>query len=70
MRTLTETIFCDSCNKDISPTSSAYPHNWILEVSVKDVAKHGGAVYALIMYPPLENNLYFCGVKCMTKYEL
>jgi len=63
-------IICDSCNSDISPKITSYPHEYILKLSAFDVAEHSenGAIYSIMMVPPLEKDLYFCGLECVRNY--
>lgn len=62
-------IFCDSCNADISPRSTGYPNNYILKVVPYNIEIIDGAVFACIVHPPIDHDLYFCGVQCMKNYD-
>ena len=65
------TITCDSCKNDLSPKASGYPHEYILRLTVEDVALfNGGAVYAMMIHPPIGNDLYFCNLKCMKNFNI
>lgn len=69
MKQTTTTITCDTCKKDISPRVSGYPAEYILHVKAMNVAQSSGAVYAVLCYPPIDNDLYFCGLGCMRGYK-
>lgn len=64
-------ILCDTCEKDISPHVSGCPAEYILHVQAQDIAQHkaGQAIYSVMVYPPIDNDLYFCGIGCMQKYN-
>jgi hypothetical protein len=70
-RTQKTTILCDSCNKDISPAISGYEAEYILQIKAINVAMHksGQAIYSMMCHPPIDDDLYFCGLKCMTDYK-
>ena len=69
-KTVKTIIICDTCNKDISPHITGYPAVYILEVSVRNIAKHliNSAVYSVMIHPPIEDDLHFCDLHCMTSY--
>ena len=71
MKTETTTIICDSCSADISPKITSYPANYILRVSCINVDQHTEyqAIYSIAMQPPIDNDLYFCNLRCMTQYQ-
>lgn len=70
MKTTVTKIECDSCGSDISPKTTGYPNNYILKVSCVDIEVHnGGAVFSCLIHPPINNDLYFCGLACMTNYK-
>lgn len=63
-------INCDSCNADLSPHVTSYPNHYILKVSVEDIAISSGCVvYAIYINPPINQDLYFCGLACMKNYD-
>lgn len=70
MKEVTTKIICDSCGKDISPRISSYPAEYILKVQAINIAEHqaGQAVYSMMCYPPIDNDIYFCGLACIKKY--
>jgi len=70
MKNTITTITCDGCGNDISPEHTTYPHKYILKICCQDVALRSerGAVYAIYMSPPIKDDLYFCGMKCIKKY--
>lgn len=72
MRECTIKITRDTCSKDLSPKLTKYPHEYIMKVSVQDVAMHSeySVIYSLAMRPPIEDDLYFCGLECMTNYKV
>ncbi len=67
MKKTSVTINCDTCNKDISPKVSGYPHEWILKVQAIDVAMHreGMVMYSVMIQPWINEDLYFCNLACM-----
>lgn len=64
-------IICDTCKSDISPRESGYEAEYILHVQAVNVARHkrGGAIYSMMCHPPISDDLYFCGLKCMKDYD-
>lgn len=69
MKNIKTTIICDSCEKDISPIDTQYPHDYILRLSSYDRAYNtSGISYAVIRYAPIENDLYFCGLQCLKNW--
>ena len=71
MREVKETITCDTCNTDISPRVTCYPRQDILRVTCLNVAQHleYQMIYSVAMRPIIEQDLYFCGLECMKKYQ-
>lgn len=70
MRTEKVTITCDTCGKDISPRISGYEAEYILQVKATNIAIHSGhAIYAVMCHPPIDHDLYFCGLNCMRNYK-
>lgn len=64
----TTNIYCDKCQKQLN-TESSYPHRWILKVARQDVnVNTSGIEFAVYMRKPIENELHFCGTKCLVKY--
>jgi hypothetical protein len=63
----TTVITCDSCGKDISPAITNYPKNYILKLSALNVAQHteGSVIYSIQLYPPIDNDMYFCDLQCL-----
>lgn len=72
MKKTITTITCDTCETDISPEFTSYPHKFILHLSYIDVARHSNdsCVYSIMMYPPIQDDLYFCNLNCMSKYQV
>jgi len=70
MKKETIKINCDYCNADLSPHTTGYPNNYILKVSLVDIEVHNGAIFSCLIHPPINNDLYFCGLACMKKYEV
>ncbi len=59
-------IKCDSCDEDISPIDTMYPHEYILRLEAYDIAYNtSGAIYPVFTHKPLENDLFFCNKKCL-----
>lgn len=69
MKIVDTKINCDSCSADISPKNTGYPHNYILKVSCVDTEIIKGAIFACLSYPPINHDLYFCGLACMRNYK-
>jgi hypothetical protein len=60
---------CDTCDKDLSPIKTGYPNKYILRVTTEDIARSDGmGIFAVAIYPPIDSDLYFCGLKCMKAY--
>ncbi len=71
MKEVTTKITCDSCGADISPRLSGYSAEYILKVSAMNIAMHeeSQAIYSMMCYPPIKDDLYFCGIDCMKKFN-
>ena len=59
-------ITCDNCGKDIT-TTGAMP-TYRLHLSAEPLPHTGNAVFAVMVYPPIENDKYFCDVKCLKEF--
>lgn len=68
MKKMLVTITCDKCEKDISPEVTCFPRKDILRVTCENVALHGNVMHAVAICPILENDLHFCGWKCLKDY--
>lgn len=63
-------ITCDSCGADLSPYCDPYPHDYFLKVIMQDrILPHEGFIYDVLVHPPLEKDLHFCGLICMKNYK-
>lgn len=70
MKQVTTTITCDTCGNDLSPRHTGYPAVYILKVTVEDIARHDGMVFAVMVHPPIKHDLYFCNLNCMREYNV
>lgn len=63
-------ITCDSCSKDISPIATSYEADYILKVTAYNRAYNtSGVVFGMSIYPLIEQDLYFCGLRCMATFK-
>jgi len=63
-----EFITCDECSKDISPQKTSCPRRDILKLSCQNVAINSGAIFAVMLHPLLEEDMYFCGFCCLKNW--
>lgn len=70
MKKINVTIHCDTCYKNISPYVTCDPARYILKVQSENIARRNemGAINAVMVYPIIEHDLYFCDIKCMKSY--
>ncbi len=59
-------ITCDQCEQDIAETGGM--PEFRLKLSCEKLPHTGGMVYAVMVYPPIEKSLYFCGTACLGEW--
>ena len=58
-------ITCDNCGKELVVDSS-YPHHFSLMLSCVDTGINTSDMqYAVMMYPPIKGDKYFCNEECL-----
>ena len=58
-------ITCDHCGKDLSGIDR--PSNeWCLRLSAEQIPYASGFNYAMMFYPPISRDCYFCNLSCMS----
>lgn len=63
----TVTITCDQCGKDLATTGNCVDYRIALK-NESIPSWGGGAVTAMMIYPPLEQDHYFCSWRCLTEW--
>lgn len=59
-------IICDSCDRDITYTGNSIDYR--LALKNERIQSKEGAVTDMMVYPILDDDLYFCGKGCLKKY--
>lgn len=59
-------ITCDNCKKDLN-FSDGFT-KYALKLSCSALPHNEGYVLDVYVYPPIENDLHFCGLGCLKKY--
>jgi hypothetical protein len=59
-------MICESCERDLTFTYG--PTHHCLKLSDEHINPSGGAVVDVYVLPIIENDLYFCGFGCLSKY--
>ena len=54
-------ITCDGCGKDITSTAQ-------LHLLAESLPHTSNSVYAVLVYPPIESDWYFCDTKCLQRW--
>ena len=63
-----ESILCDNCKTELIE-ESAYPHKFVLQLSVIDAIRHRDTTqYAIAMLPPFKNDKHFCNKECLLSW--
>ncbi len=63
-----KSLTCDECEKELI-VDSKYPHKYSLKVSAIDTGINTSAsTFMVAVYPPIENDLHFCGMKCLKSW--
>ena len=63
-----KSICCDGCEKEMSKETPS-PADYGLVLSCKDFnTRRGGLVHSVMVYPILERDHHFCGLKCLNKW--
>ena len=58
-----EKITCDVCRKDL--TYVDFVPRFRLCLTAEDISFVGNVIAAVLVYPPIEKPMYFCGLKCL-----
>lgn len=56
-------IKCDACGNDLTRTSNCEAYRLVL--ANENIASRGGVVTAMAMYPDLNHDHHFCGIRCL-----
>ena len=56
-------IKCDQCGRDLSATENCVDYR--LALLNQEIPSRGGAVTSMMRYPPLDQDAYFCGTRCL-----
>lgn len=66
-QTVVVTIVCDGCGGDCSPYRTSSPHEYVVELSLQDIARYDGisAIYDVAIGPPLDGKKHFCDLECL-----
>ena len=59
-------IECDNCDEDLND-AGAMP-SFRLRLTSESIPNSGGMVYSILTYPPIEHDLYFCGLGCLNHW--
>ena len=59
-------ITCDVCGCDLSETD-AMPR-FRLRLTSEALPHNTNSVYAVMVYPPIRNPMYFCSIACIREY--
>lgn len=59
-------IKCDSCAKDLTYRSNCV--DYYLTLSSESKASLGGIVTAMMIYPAIDDDLFFCGLSCLDRW--
>jgi len=63
-----KSIICDGCKEEMIEHSS-YPAEYGLVLSCKDFnVNKSGTVFSVIVYPIIERDHHFCGLKCLKEW--
>ncbi len=62
----TTTILCDNCERDLSSSGNSIDYR--IALLNQGIPSRGGFVTDVMLYPHLEHDRYFCGVRCMRKF--
>lgn len=54
---------CDNCEREIGTTTNA--SDYILQLRNFPCEVISNAVTDMLMYPPIEKDVYFCGIGCL-----
>lgn len=63
-----EEIHCDYCKRDLTSTGNSV--DYAIQVKNRRLPSYGGTVTDMMIYPPFEHDLDFCGVGCLRKHIL
>jgi hypothetical protein len=56
-------ITCDGCGKDITTTTQMPAFR--LHLSAECLPNTSRMIYAVLVYPPIESDCYFCDIECL-----
>jgi len=60
------TITCDACGNDLTETN-AMP-KFRLRLTSEALPHNTNSIYAVMVYPPIRNDMYFCSIACIREY--
>jgi hypothetical protein len=61
-------ITCDHCNADITYTGNCVDYRILLRS--EEMQSRGGAVTAMMLYPPTGHDKHFCGNGCLKNWVM
>jgi hypothetical protein len=59
-------IKCDGCDHDLTYSKGGYDHCLVLED--REYGPNSQVVLGYMTYPEIQNDCYFCGIKCLKKW--
>jgi len=62
------TITCDTCQQNLTSTGNCVDYR--LVVQAENIPTRGGAVTAMMIYPPVEREYIFCNLGCLRKHPI
>jgi len=62
----TERVICDNCGKDITETGAMPAYR--LRLTAEQLEHNTKFVHAVLIYPPLPADLYFCNLQCLATW--
>jgi hypothetical protein len=62
----TITVTCDGCGRDITTTGNC--EDWRLKLANDPIPNPGPTATLLAISPPIREDKYFCGLKCLAKW--
>ena len=59
-------VNCDACAADLTYTGNSVDYRVVL--GSESLPSRGGAVTAMMVYPPITPTRHFCGIQCLVKW--
>ena len=64
--TINNTCLCDHCSSNLTTTGNSIDYR--VCISSERIPCHSGEVTDMMIYPPIPNDLHFCGTGCLREY--